>query len=422
MYPLSRLHENEDPEKHVRVLKALLSVVRTAFPSPPHQIQRLATEGRVGRDARLGLTRAYAQTPVYPPPLPSPTPSLNIAWLQDVLAHGLPFSLIRLISYDTLAMEWHYLPEGQSLCQLTAHLGFIPIPLVESEVDDAGKSNLKSSRQLRPRKSTSRRKGLKTEEMLDMSEDAQRERAREQARPHAFDMGYLSRRRHWGPYLAVRRRRPVASEPSGDEGAASLDGGEAETDTESDTDYVPPDDASASSATPEPAPDPAPPVARSLPSPADLRPDWTWLAAARIVAECKLRQHVDAEDITKLENWNNLREGAWVPEPRKPELGSGSADEEEPLQVDASKADEAVEEWKKYERDWAGAEGVWRSVDSLSHQLAYLSLRRRRLVCWLDYDDLICTCFFVPSSHQLAYYLLADHNVSASSASSIQVD
>ena len=89
-------------------------------------------------------------------------------------------------------------------------------------------------------------------------------------------------------------------------------------------------------------------------------------------SECKLRQHVDPEDIAKLEDWNNLRGGAWVPDLRTSDSRSGSTDREDQLQVDASKVDGPSEEWKKYERDWAGAEGVWRSVNSLSLRPAYL--------------------------------------------------
>ncbi|TBU27619.1 hypothetical protein BD311DRAFT_665050 [Dichomitus squalens] len=365
MYPIDGfLEETGNPDKHARVLNALLSVMRTACPSAPHQIRPISAESTAGQPAVPGLTRAHARTPVYPPPVPSQASSLNIAWLKDTLSRGLPFSITQIISYDTLAVEWHTMPEGQALCQLTAYLDFLPIPLVEPDIDDATPST--SYRQRKPHKSPVRRKGLKTAEMIDMSEEAQRARAREHARPHAFDMGYLSRRRHWGPYLAVRRQRGGPSEPVMSDVEADLD---EDTDTDYDADYVPPDDASTSSATPEPA---AAPAISALPSPEELRPDWTWLAAARIVAQCKLRQHVNAEDIAKLENWDNLREGAWIPEPQQPSLEADGTSEENPLQAEATQSKEPDEEWKRYERDWAGAEGVW-----------------RRLVCWLDYDDLL---------------------------------
>ena len=63
------------------------------------------------------------------------------------------------------------------------------------------------------------------------------------------------------------------------------------------------------------------------------------------------------KDVARLEDWDNLREGAWVPEPPKP-----STDDEFEGPAQIQEPEEPAEEWRKHERDWAGAEGIWRLV------------------------------------------------------------
>ncbi|KAM5532007.1 hypothetical protein V8D89_014341 [Ganoderma adspersum] len=363
MYPVNGLPDaqDSDPENDVRLLNALLSVVESACPSPLHQVASRSEEDS-------GLTRAHARTPVYPPQAggQAQTPSLNIEWLRQVLSHGLSFTLARRIfSCEAIGLAYHSL-ENQSLSQLTAYLGFNPIPVVDSETNDA--TLLSSLRQRRAGKSRALPKDEKGAEVQDMSETAQRARARERARPRAFYMDYLSPRRNWGPYLAILPRTSSENVGAGDASVPDAHAEDSDSDMDDDDgDYVPPDDASQSASSASPEPGQLPPTGTLL-TPAQLRPDWAWLAAARVVAECKLRQHVDAEDIAKLEDWDNLRGGAWVPELPRPTLDDEFEDSVA-LQVEI---DEPGEEWRKYERDWAGAEGIW-----------------RRLVCWLDYDDLI---------------------------------
>ena len=159
---------------------------------------------------------------------------------------------------------------------------------------------------------------------------------------------------HSSPRCELKGQRPRSPHPQRVLGGLRLRLG-------SDADYVSPDDdasALTSSATPEPGQSPSMGPGTLL-TPEQPHPDWAWLAAARIVAECKLRQHVDAEDIAKLEDWNNLREGAWVPEPPRPGLGDPSG---ALVEVQEPEPEEPREEWRKHERDWAGAEGIWRLV------------------------------------------------------------
>ncbi|RPD53811.1 hypothetical protein L226DRAFT_516813 [Lentinus tigrinus ALCF2SS1-7] len=305
------------------------------------------------------LTELHAHTPPFPPHPPPENLSFNVEWLRHTLSDGLPYSITGLLSNNRQDLSWRHLPEAQEVGRLTSCLGFIPVPVIESQDAAQPSPTRRTTRQSKPHHSESTM-------LLDMSESAQRQRARDCARPLAFWMRYLSRRRNWGPYLPWPPKTPkpeiaaVVDEPSEDDDDEDMD---------SDGDYVPPaggGDTSSSSATPEPQPGGSSVPHDTVPSPENLYPDWTWLAAARVVAECKLRAHVDAADIARLEAWDNLRAGAWIP---PPDAGrDGSAD----ILVEAGPSDDEGEEWKKHQRDWAGAEGTW-----------------RRLVCWLDYDDLI---------------------------------
>ena len=350
MYPIDSFPSahDSDPERHLRLLNALLSVVKTASPASHHRIVSRSIEDDPG------LTQAHARTTIYPPSVRDGTLSLNIAWLRETLSNGLPFTLAQYLFSWNVVGYGHNTVEIQTLCRLTAYLGFVPIPVV-----DADTSNASPSSPSRKKRTATGSKEERAVEVQDMSEAAQRARARERARPRAFYMHYLSRRRNWGPYLAILPR--AANEMDCDLGIPILEASpeDFDSDSEADADYVPPDDdasASTSSATPEPGQSPS---TGTLPTPEQLHPDWAWLAAARIVAECKLRQHVDAEDIAKLEDWDNLREGAWVPDPPRPGLDDAM---ETLAQVQEPEPEEPEEEWKKYQHDWAGAEGIWRSV------------------------------------------------------------
>ncbi|OBZ73031.1 hypothetical protein A0H81_07263 [Grifola frondosa] len=150
------------------------------------------------------------------------------------------------------------------------------------------------------------------------------------------------RRRDWGPFMPVKLKSSNAG---------------------------PTMDASSSSASPPLLPAQK---TRRKPSPDELYPDWTWLAAARVITEGKMREemsrsNVDA-NIDGLCSWENLREGAWVgkrvEECRDDEL-NGKLEKWEPS-TKTARGDGLTNGW-----DWAGAEGTW-----------------RRCVCWLDYEDL----------------------------------
>ncbi|CDO69777.1 hypothetical protein BN946_scf184766.g22 [Trametes cinnabarina] len=250
------------------------------------------------------LVQLHRHSGIWPPEVIPHSNSKNVIWLQDTLAHGLPSVLTA-----NLVLQW--------VDWLTTFLGLLPI----SETAEQSVLTSPSPPISGPRIKSNRRGDI------DMSEDAQRTRALCMARERVFDMDYLVASRNWGPYLRVR---------------LDHQGGDNNETDESDDDF-----------------DTTPPAADQL------LPDWSWLAAARIVASSVLRTY--REDVRRrIEDWNNLREGAWLRPGASPGLGSESTGTGGFVAIDIQHSEHTPK------RDWAGVEGVW-----------------RRLVCWFDYEDLL---------------------------------
>ena len=114
--------------------------------------------------------------------------------------------------------------------------------------------------------------------------------------------------------------------------------------------------------------DPIEDTSNGLPTPAQLRADWAYLAAVRVVVEANLHEaFADSSDMRGLLALDGLRPGSapWDASAYKP------SEVEPPAACVKGKAKESVEVtgW-----DWAGMTGMW-----------------KRCVCWMDYRDLICT-------------------------------
>lgn len=243
------------------------------------------------------------KTGLWPPDVTPRRPSLNVSWLRDVLSMGLPASITTRFTLESpessdYEHDWHGTPEGLAVGQILSHLGLLVIPTVESDVDSA--SELPAALASIPDRLY--QEGNLELALADMSEDAQRKRAHWHARKRAFDMDYLSRERNWGPYLPVQASSPQETES-------------------------PPAD--------------------------ELRPDWSWLVAARVVAESTLRAERRGYGLELMAAWNNIREGAWVP-PSDGRNREKSSDNQAPG-VEGTHSDVAG-------YDWAGAEGTWRYV------------------------------------------------------------
>ncbi|KAI8968635.1 hypothetical protein BD414DRAFT_504186 [Trametes punicea] len=316
IYTLDEL-PNGDQIAQMRALRALSSVISTAAPAGHHaEFSRttVARTDRSGTSRLVDLVQLHHQTP---------------------------------LSLKSADSGWDASQEGLAMGALISHLGFLPMP--STGPGEIGAPVSHSTRFRRRARRSSDSAGL-----VDMSEQAQWNRALWLARERVFDINYLSPRRSWGPYLPVRLHAALAEGELGETSAG-------DSDDDSDPDYVPDGD---------PARD------IHVPPAGQLFPDWSWLAAARIVASRVLRAHYSLEIIRKLETWENLREGTWSILEKPSDAANDActsrnqANEVNHLGREAEQTASVVAE-----RDWAGVEGVW-----------------RRLVCWLDYHDLLCDC------------------------------
>lgn len=309
----------------------------------------------------------YAQPRgLWPPRVPPPQPSLNIAWLRNTLSNGVRASPIRRVALDDIEVDedWHETEEGLATGQIISHLGFLPTPTVESDVEPVAETAIRTpaGSRLNPEDRSSDHR-LATQ---DMTVEIQRKRAHWHARQRVFNFDYLSRRRRWGPYLPVyptKARPHSAANPT--QPAEDSDADEPE--------WLPGTDA---------------PGAAKVPPASLLRPDWSWLAAARIVAECTLRRAHRKLGLEILGTWDNVREGTWVPTSTVDGTGNPAesldrntrASQSTPPGVNTEGSCKTL-----HERDWAGVEGVWRYV---SPQFERMWLIERSGVLFVGWDTL----------------------------------
>lgn len=332
-YSVDAPRDSPEEMAHVRALHTIVLAIHSAAPDPRRGARPLEAIEQA-RSMSHHLVQLHAQSPQWPPDIPPGQPSLNVAWLKGVLANGLPAVLTAKISLDNTEDDWYAeTSAGRETGRVVSHLGFIPIPSMISDVARFSihvhlPATRAANNQLYPPK---------------MDETSQRTRALWHARGHVFNLGYLSPRRNWGPYLAV-----LPNDASSDSSAE-----------DNDPDWQPHGGWRA-----------------DVPPEEKLLPDWSWLGVARVVAECTLRAHKSMDDIAKLEAWDNLREGAWFP----PARGDAETQLDEPAGEDNIAG-----------HDWAGVEGVWRYVVLCPKRLRKFELipHSRRLVCWLGYADLI---------------------------------
>lgn len=185
----------------------------------------------------------------------------------------------------------------------------------------------------RPRSRSARCEFVSTDRS-DLTEEELVLRARYLARKQVYDVIYLSRRRAWGPYQQYHK--PLQ------EGEA-LENEDLDTDSD-DSDFVPrevvseDEEMSADEEEEEEEEDHAPPAAivhKPSPEPEHLCADWIHLAAIRMDVQSGLQNHAQWADLkNSLTSWDGVCAGAWI--------------SEQPADSN---------EW-----DWAGVEGVWRSV------------------------------------------------------------
>ena len=209
---------------------------------------------------------------------------------------------------------------------------------------------------------------------LDTSAAAQARRARRLARMRAYNLRFLDPARSWGPFLRADPAASLAAAPAplleqeesgkgkGQEGSEKGSCGRATREVDSDDEES------------DWAPLPPPTLRKEtwtrtrLPPPAALSPDWTFLAAARVVVEANLREAVGAAQLAGLSALDGLRAGSAPLEIGACAVRCGEqAGKSGGRGVDVGPTQVQGEGW-----DWAGVTGVW-----------------RRCICWLDYRDLI---------------------------------
>ena len=374
--PIVDLTPTYDMGASVRMLNALLSVIKT---SAPNEIHRpipgnnggcTLEEWKAWLSAR-SLSYANQATPNFPP-RSGYSPCLNVPWLQAVLRNGLPAPLITRISRESRGLHWDRSPEALTLGELIVCAGFLPIRNIVEEQTGRLASLSAHHHSMN---------GYAPDFIIpgmNMSVEDQKARAHYRARELVYKMAYLSRRRHWGPYLAVAptaEDEPILCDhglrdsPAEYARSALLQmfqrAAEELADVE-DSDYLPEQDVETNSSIysvdgrPEDDDD-EPPLAdlvlsrkrkRVVPTSEELKPDWTWLAAARVLFE-QYFGDLEEPDAEEYVDWNFWRE-SWASRPEDPLNFVPNAEPAE-----GSSATPTSNE-AQYHRDWAGAQGVWR--------------------------------------------------------------
>ncbi|KAG6827354.1 hypothetical protein H0H87_004942 [Tephrocybe sp. NHM501043] len=363
--------QEDDSASLTAALATILSVLETAAPFPSHHTEPMTSETSFPPLVSLRASSDY--------PLEFTSPNTN--WVDKLFTHGYPLCLVRKyllaghkaskpfrVTEDHLCSS--YPEEGKLFSQLVFRRGFIPV--TSSPKND----------------------------VLQSSED-QNVAAREVARSQVYNLRYLRPERSWGPFLPARgsiidarvKPKPRATFPDFERELSRYmlsNYIQDDTSDSEDEDFVPIDDDKDDGETNDGETDDGVP---HIPRPHEVVPDYTYLAAARLLVDMNLRealitdepmlsrtvgtnhQLVDALaslDFGRMggapEFWNS----AWADQ--QPQTGNGGCI---PLGLSPRKLDrkgkgkatdiEWIEGW-----DWAGAAGHW-----------------IRVVCWLDYRDLL---------------------------------
>ncbi|KAJ7770858.1 hypothetical protein DFH07DRAFT_879913 [Mycena maculata] len=312
------------------------------------------------------VTLHHTLAPVLPgrfsfPPLLSfrEIPSNNISWIKQVLACGYPPLLTKRLlgSFDSegspfTRAEFEDTPQGKAFSKLTFLRGFI-----------LGSGST--------------------------------EHARAIARTRVYNTRYLMAERCWGPFQPLDPAHPLLDpdddidDPDYDPGASDSDSDDAPGDTPHILHFL-------SSHGIDFADDRTHPT-YVFPAPHRVVPDYAFLSAARFIMETNMREKFEMEllfnsaaasvsqiaaadvglelneVVDAMQSPDLLRMGGapgfWdVWRPQQPEVDEDEEPAPPPVDKGKGKASEAeVEGW-----DWAGVEGEW-----------------RRVVCWLDYRDLL---------------------------------
>ncbi|PSR84472.1 hypothetical protein PHLCEN_2v5430 [Hermanssonia centrifuga] len=309
-----------------RNLQSLLAVIDTSLPIT-HNLNISANEDDPSTSNQINPPfPPLIDTDRASPPVPAASgqeySSKNIAWLQSVISKGLPREFYPRFDNNVGDPYWIEPIDGLLVHKLMAHIGFDSISV-------NGPTSV-SPKRLRTR---SNRCELVSEDgdWFEMSSEERFKRARFLARMKVFNVGYLSRRRTWGPFLPA------------------LDGTYTDDDDESDpddADFIPESENTSNSGDEEEQDNLA---HGPIPPPEDLYADWIHLAAIRMDVQACLQEHHQWEDIREsLTSLDGLRPGRWFP---------------------SRKHDNEQTSGSTYNIDWAGVEGVWRAPPYKAHPI-----------------------------------------------------
>ncbi len=305
-----------------RNLHSLLAVIDTSLPiTHDSNISIIEDDVSVSNQINppfLSLTDTDRASPPVPAASGQEYSSKNTAWLQSVISKGLPREFYPRFDNNVGDPYWIEPVDGLLVHKLMAQIGFDSISV-------NGPTGVSPKR---PRTRSNRCELVSEDgDWFEMSSEERFKRARFLARMKVFNVGYLSRRRAWGPFLPA------------------LDGIYTDEDDESDpddADFIPEsENASNSGDEEEEEGNLAHPAAHGpIPPPEDLYADWIHLAAIRMDVQACLQEHHQWEDIREsLTSLDGLRPGRWFP---------------------SRKHDNEQTSGSTYNIDWAGVEGVWR--------------------------------------------------------------
>ena len=415
----------EQTRSNTCAFDTILSVMHSALPCPPTLVFTFLDCPTHDSNPTISMSpgSSYPTFPPLPHAIGGPNPmdtrgrafgqslrANNTTWLESVLEKGLPPEMTAAFSGDKweggLAGQFLSDPEHREM-QAAAHIlactGFVPVPQPHSSSappsNTPGETACASSPII---DSCTRRTGNRASSWASrssardaaaasyMSVENQLKRARRLARMRVYNMRYLARDRHWGPFLPCsereggRRRTDMTADddellqpilalfrvtPNSEyTHTHTQDGAEEEEQAwgglenwgegESEEEEEPRGDA-ATRAEPASQGDDKP---AGLPPSAQLHADWAYLAAVRVVVEANLRESFQAPDLRGLFSLDGLRRGSapydWTmyrpPSPVECKDGKGKGKTRDD-------GDGEVEGW-----DWAGVTGVWKYVPYLS--------------------------------------------------------
>jgi hypothetical protein len=393
-------------------LESIMSTIDTERPYP--KVPMIAFSSPAAIESLSGTP--FPAYPAFPPlmllfatmrignPYPEILESMNTNWLHDVFRTGYPPALVHRILLGTtpidhpIFQDWPSSPLAKTFFRMMTHTGFIPMPYLAPESDSGAGGGAGEGLRLGAVPIRERDEGRRS--FPHMPPDEQRERVRRWARTTVYNLRYLWSERQWGPFLAItedtspiaqgrvffaQRTTQAATTATATAGAGDDGDGDEDGEASSSNDEWADDDLVPLIINTHPRPAAAATSSSTAVSNLQLKPDWMFLAAVRILVEMNLKDSLGSrtdggdidlvieglsEALQRLDGgrvggapgyWHGqegyqqvLEEARRREEERKQPMSSkGKGKEKEEEDEDEEK--DKVEGW-----DWAGVEGQWK--------------------------------------------------------------